>query len=87
MLFANFEHSGKQRAAQIGHPEWTVAEWLRDPQCLEGALAGLVRAVWAQHPNEDVTLKDFHDWLRVPIRPRGLARVERLPASRGLACQ
>jgi hypothetical protein len=74
MLYANFRFAGDQTAALHGHPDWTPTEWLRDPICFETALAELVRVVWQQHPKEDVTLRDYLDWLeKLHISARAFA--------------
>jgi hypothetical protein len=58
MLYANFRHAGDLRA-HANHPDWTIADWLRDPDCFEHALGELVRSVWAQHPSETAVLLNW----------------------------
>jgi hypothetical protein len=62
-LYANYRHAGDLEAHRTGHPEWTIADWLHDPNCFERALDQLIRTVWSAHPNETVTVRDFLAWL------------------------
>jgi len=62
MLFADFRFSGDVAAANAGHPEWTIAEWIREPSCSERALAQLVLSVWSSiHP--DAPYQGLYHWL------------------------
>lgn len=81
MIVANFKFAGDQLAAAHGHPEWTPAEWLRDSDCFEGALAALVDSVWAQHPKPG-SADDYYNWLgRLWARREGRRLTEQLNAA------
>jgi hypothetical protein len=53
---------GGAEAQKKGHPEWTSAEWLADPECFERALKTLVRSTWEHHPKA-ATGQDLLKWL------------------------
>jgi hypothetical protein len=53
VMLAAFVHSGQMEARDLGHPEWTTAQWMADPDCFERAALGAVTALWTLDPKPD----------------------------------
>lgn len=54
---ATFEHAGATAAAANGHPDWSPAEWTRDPECYTAAVRAIVEALYGRVPTEDPYLR------------------------------
>jgi hypothetical protein len=53
LVITGFNYSGRAMAHAKGHPDWTPAEWMRDPECYRAAAEGVVEALVMAEPDAD----------------------------------
>jgi hypothetical protein len=54
-MVSAFNQSGAETAYTLGHPEWSAAEWMNDPQCYRAAVWAVLRALILAQPKAEWT--------------------------------